>query len=86
MNKDLVYFVINPLYKENLSLRRTPPRNTKAIIRYPDSSTLWHSKLMLKDLRINSVGATSIVKRYMNPTKLYPSKTILVLLYGWLQR
>ena len=26
---------------------------------------------MLKDLRIKSTGATSMVKRYMNPTKLY---------------
>lgn len=33
-NKDLVYFVMNPLYKNNTSLRRTPdsPRNTKAIV------------------------------------------------------
>lgn len=33
-NKDLVYFVMNPLYKNNISLRRTPdsPRNTKAIV------------------------------------------------------
>lgn len=28
-------------------------------------------KLMLKDLGIKSTGATSFVKRYMNPTKLY---------------
>ena len=76
-NKDLVYFVMNLLYKNNVSLRRTPdsPRNAKAIILVDTlNNTAIHYetvKLMLKDLGINSTGATSIVKRYMNPTKLY---------------
>ena len=76
-NKDLVYFVMNLLYKNNVSLRRTPdsPRNAKAIILVDTlNNTAIHYetvKLMLQDLGLKSTGATSIVKRYMNPTKLY---------------
>lgn len=76
-NKVKVYFVMNPIYKENISLRRRPesPRNTKAIILVDTlNNTAIHYetvKLMLQDLGLKSTGATSIVKRYMNPTKLY---------------
>ena len=98
---------MNPIYKQNLSLRRTLdlPRNIKAIIlvatikieqyilKLPlprgKNNALWPLSLplalkageglkikqgvilMLKDLGVKSIGATSIVKRYMNPTKLY---------------
>ena len=33
-NKDLVYLFMNPIYKQNISVRRTSnyPRNNKAII------------------------------------------------------
>lgn len=68
---------MNPFFKENISLRRRPesPRNTKAIILVDTlNNTAIHYetvKLMLQDLGLKSTGATSIVKRYMNPTKLY---------------
>ena len=68
---------MNPIYKENISLRRRPesPRNTKAIILVDTlNNTAIHYetvKLMLLDLGIKSTGATSIVKRYLNPTKIY---------------
>lgn len=79
-NKDLVYFVMNPLYKNNSSLRRTPivPRNTKAIVLVDtinNTTTHYESvKLLLQDLGIKSTGATSLVKRYMYPIKLYKNQ------------
>lgn len=79
-NKDLVYFVMNPLYKNSPSLRRTPivSRNTKAIVLVDtinNTATHYESvKLLLQDLGIKSTGATSFVKRYMNPIKLYKNQ------------
>ena len=37
-------------------------------------------KLMLIDLGVNSTGATSMVKRYMNPTKLYKNSMNFIML------
>lgn len=35
---------------------------------------------MLIDLGVNSTGATSMVKRYMNPTKLYKNSMNFIML------
>ena len=57
---------MNPLYKNNSSLRRTPivPRNTKAIVLVDiinNTTTHYESvKLLLQDLGIKSTGATSL--------------------------
>ena len=71
---------MNPFYKANLSLRRTPAsaHNTKGIVLVDTlSNTAVHYdtvKLMLMDLGLKSIGATGFVKRYMNPTKLYKQR------------
>ncbi len=77
-NNDKVYFVMNPNYKSDTSLRLAPksPRNTQPIVRVDTLNNNWavkfdSVKLMLEDLGIKSTGATGMVKRYMNPTKLY---------------
>ena len=77
---------MNPFLKENISVSRKPEsfRNTKAIILVDTlNNTAIHYetvKLMLQDLGLKSTGATSIVKRYLYPTKLYKQQYEFIML------
>lgn len=79
-DKTKVYFVMNPSYKNNTSLRQTPksPRNLKSIVlvdTLKDTAIQYSSvKELLMVLGIKSTGATAIVKRYMFPTRLYKNR------------
>ena len=79
-NKTEVYFIMNPDYKKNSSLRQVPKsaHNLRAIVMVDTLkgiTTKYSSvKELLLALGIKSTGATAIVKRYMNPTKLYKGR------------
>lgn len=79
-NKNEVYFVMNPQYKGNISLRKAPksPHNFKPIVLVDTlkGTALQYSsvKELLAVLGIKSTGTTGIVKRYMNPTRLYKGR------------
>lgn len=75
-----LYFVLNPEYLQNTSLRKAPksPNNMRAIILVDilKNTAIKYSsvKELLEVLNIKSTGSTSIVKRYMNPTRIYKSR------------
>lgn len=72
-----VYFVMNPEYLKNTSLRQANkyPNNIRAIVLVDTikNTAIKYSSIkeLLEVLNIKSTGSTAIVKRYMNPTKLY---------------
>lgn len=76
----LLYFVMHPDYKDNLSLRRKPvsARNTNSIVLVDTVDNTALRFPTIKDLLLylghKSPQATAFVKRYMNPPKLYKNR------------
>ena len=81
---NLLYFVMHPEYKNNLALRRKPlsSRNTKSIILIDTLEKTSINFKTVKDLLIHighkTPKATSFVKRYMNPSKIYKNRYFFV--------
>ena len=81
---------MNPSWKSNLAARLTPTedRNTKAIVLVDTLSSSPKAILFdrVRDLlaylgfKQNSLGSTSIVKRYRNPIKLYKNRYGFIIL------
>jgi hypothetical protein len=80
----LLYFVMHPDYKDNLSLRRKPlsARNTNSIVLVDmiENTALKFPtiKNLLLYLGHKSSKATAFVKRYMDPPKLYKNRYLFV--------
>jgi len=75
-----VFFIMNPNYKKNSSLRKAPKsaHNLKAIVMVDTLTGVATKYSSVKELLIvlglKSTYSTSIVKRYMNPIKLYKGR------------
>jgi hypothetical protein len=73
---------MNPNYKKNSSLRQVPKsaHNLRAIVMVDTLKGITTKYSSVKELLLalgalrKSTGATAIVKRYMNPTKLYKGR------------
>jgi hypothetical protein len=74
-------FILNPSYKENSSLRKAPisAHNLKVIVMVDTLTGLATKYSSVKELLLvwglKSTYSTSIVKRYMNPIKLYKGRS-----------